>query len=923
MNEQQPIVRARRVLWLLVTAVGTTACQQITTPMEHFGHNIGDDYWLPNYTPIVEYWETLDRESERLRLVDIGESVEGRRIVMAIVTSPQNQRKLDHYQDISRRLALAEGLTDEDARELAMEGRAVVWIDGGLHANETVGAQNLIELAYQMVSLDDAETLRILDNVILLAAFTNPDGMDMVVDWYMREPDPTKRFMGGFPRLEQYYIGHRNNRDFFINSQPETEAVSRVLCREWFPQIVYNHHHHGPPGAVIATPPFRDPFNYNIDPLVVMGIELVGAAINGRLIAENKPGATWRSGTNYQTWWNGGLRTTPYFHNQIGILTETSGDPTPIQIPFNPAIQLPRNDHPYPIPPYIEPNLWHFRQSVEYALSADRAVLDLAAKHREDFLFNIYQMGRNSIERGSRDHVTITPPRIAAVDSAIAADGALPIVRGEERIRGYEKKYYDILHDSAHRDARGYIIPSSQPDFLTATKFVNALLKSGVTVYLATEAFEVAGTLYPEGSYVVKAAQAFRPHVRDMMEPQYYPDDIPYPGGPPNRPYDLVGYTLAYQMGIEFDRVFDGFDGPFEEIRDFAGVPDGEITGTGSAGFLLSHEANDAFVAINRLLASGESVFWMTGPVEAGEASFGTGAVYVAGGESTEPKLEVLTSEVGLNFTAVESAPTGEALQLSPVRIGLWDQYGGSPNSGYVRWILEQFEFPVDLVYPQRLDAGNLAEDYDVLIFPEGAIGATRAVQTGSSRTDSPDSLNVPPEWRDKMGSVTERKTVPQLRRFLQGGGTVIAIGASTALGNFLGLPVRDHLSLGGSRIPPERFFVPGSIVEARVDRAHPLAWGISSEMVDVFFNNSPVFRFSPGAGLRRLLWFEGEAPLRSGWAWGQRYLNGGTAAFAASIGVGRLVLFGFDVTNRAQSHGTYKFLFNSIYYSGTERVIF
>jgi hypothetical protein len=878
---------------------------------------VGDDYWLPNYQPIVDYWKTLDRESDRMTLVEIGETVEGRPMVMAIITAPENHRRLDRYKQIARRLALAEDLTDEEARALARDGKAVVWIDGGLHANETVGAQNLIELAYQMVSQDDPETLRILDDVILLAAFTNPDGMDMVVDWYMREPEPTKRFMGGFPRLEQHYIGHRNNRDFYIVTQPETEAICRLLYREWFPQIVYNHHHHGPAGAVIATPPFRDPFNYNIDPLVIMGIELVGAAMNARFIAEDKPGAAWRSMTGYQTWWNGGLRTTPYFHNQIGILTETSGDPTPIQIPFVPDIQLPRNDYPYPNPPYIAPQMWHFRQSIEYAITADRAVLDVASKHREDFLFNVYRMGKNSIERGSRDHVTVTPERVAAVDAAMAADGARPTVQGEERIRGYELKYYEMLHDPAHRDARGYILPSDQPDFLTATKFVNALIKNGVTVHRATAPFEIAARSYFEGSYVIKAAQAFRPHIRDMLEPQVYPDDIPYPGGPPRRPYDLVGYTLAYQMGVEFDRVLDGFDGPFERIEGSAEIPVGKVSGDGDAGFLLSHAVNDAFIAINRLLERGEEVFWLNDPVETDGHTYPAGTIYVSSDDSTRLRLEQLAADIGLTLESVHSEPEAHALRLRPVRIGLWDRYGGSQESGYLRWILEQFEFPFEVVFPPTLDAGDLAAQYDVLVFPNGAIGEVRAVQTAATRTDLPDPQEVPPEWRDKMGSVTEARTIPQLLEFLRAGGTIIAIGGSTSLANRINLPIDNHLVVAGTRrpLPPEEYFVPGSVVQVRVDTSSPLTYGLPSERVDVFFNNSSVFRIRPGSGPRSVAWFDSDEPLRSGWAWGQQHLNGGVVAAEANVGDGKLVMFGFDVVNRAQAHGTFKLLFNGIYH--------
>src|SRR5688572_15807747 len=601
------ISHSARVVVIMILAVTATWSQEkITTPKAQFGFNLGDDYHLANYAQLVEYWKKLDQQSDRMILQDIGKTAEGRTISMAIITAPENHKKLARYKEISARLARAEGLNEEQARALAVEGKAVVWIDGGLHATEVLGAQQLMELVYQMVSRNDRETLRILNDVILLAVCVNPDGMDLVSNWYMRKKEPSQRSTSGLPRLYQKYIGHDNNRDFYMSNQPETEAINRVFYLEWFPQIVYNHHQTGPAGTVLFAPPFRDPFNYNFDPLVPIGVDLVGAAMHGRFVAEGKPGATMRSGSNYSTWWNGGLRTTVYFHNMIGLLTETIGNPTPIEIPLLIQKQLPSGDLPSP----IAPQTWHFRQSIDYSITANRAVLDVASKHREDFLFNIYRMGRNSIERGGRDHWTTQPRRIKAVEAAYAKDKSPQVGSGRER--GMPRKYYDMLVEPALRDPRGYIVPSDQPDFLTATKFVNALLKTGITIHRATSSFQIAGKSYPAGSYVVKAAQAFRPHVLDMFEPQDHPDDIPYPGGAPKPPYDSAGWTLAYQMGVQFDRILDGFDGPFEVIAGLAKPPAGKVSGSqNAAGYLVSHRVNDAFLATNRLLANKERVYWL------------------------------------------------------------------------------------------------------------------------------------------------------------------------------------------------------------------------------------------------------------------------------------------------------------------------
>src|SRR5262245_41698781 len=392
---------------------------KVTTPKAHFGFNLGDDYCLANYEQYADYLAKLAKESDRIKVVDMGNTAEKRQQFMAIVTSPANHKRLDQYRDIARKLANAEGVTPEEAAKLAAEGKAVVWIDGGLHASEVLCAQAMAETIYQMLSANDAETLRILDDVIILFVHANPDGMDLCADWYMREKDPRRRSLASLPRLYQKYIGHDNNRDFYANTQAETKNMNRVMYREWFPQIVYNHHQAGPPGTVLFCPPFRDPFNYNVDPIVISGIDAVGAAMMQRFLVENKPGATVRSGTRYSTWWNGGLRTTCYFHNMIGLLTETVGNPTPAQIPFRADLQLPRADYLAP----IAPQQWHLRQSVDYSVTANKAVLDYASRHREQLLYNIWLMGHNAIERGSRDSWTATPKVVEAARNAAAQSG--------------------------------------------------------------------------------------------------------------------------------------------------------------------------------------------------------------------------------------------------------------------------------------------------------------------------------------------------------------------------------------------------------------------------------------------------------------------------------------------------------------------
>jgi hypothetical protein len=893
-------VMTRRVRTLLVVcasvalpaiAVAQAPATRITTPKEEFGHNFGDDYFLANYRQISTYWRKLDRESNRMIVHEIGKTAEGRPHLMAIVTSPANHARLARYKSISKQLALAEGLTDAQARALAKEGKAVVWIDGGLHATETLGAQQLGQMVYEMVSRTDEETMRLLNDCIILFVHANPDGNDLVADWYMRRADTLQRTTAGLPRLYQKYIGHDNNRDFFGSTQAETENINRVLYHEWFPQILYNHHQSGPAGTIFWSPPLRDPYNYNLHPALVLGFQSLGAAMHTRLAIEGKPGATMRSGGPYDGWWNGGIRNTAAFHNVIALLTEMIGSPTPLRVPFVAQRQLPGADLAYPIAPQV----WHFRQSVEYSTSLNRAVLDYASRMRENLLFNIYAMGKQSIERGNTDTWTMNPKRLADVAARLPQGGDV-LARDAMAMREMRKPEL--------RDPRAYIIPANQTDFPTATKFINALRETGITVNRATKDFTVHGKAYPAGSFVVFTAQSFRPHVIDMFEPQVHPDVFPIPGGPPTPPYDNAGWTFAFQMGVEFDRILDPFTGPFERVSDWnLPMPAAKAAAPGAAGYVASRSVNNTFIAVNRLLKAGEQV-----------QALPDGRFFIKGNPTLAARLPALAA-LGVPLDAATSEPAAST-PVRSARVGLWDQYGGRMESGWTRWILEQFEFPFERVFAPALDAGNLNASYDVLVFVDGGIPAAT---TRLRPVDTASIPDLPAEYRDQFGRISADRTLPQIKAFIENGGTVVAIGTSAMnLAGYLKLPVTDHLIENGEHLPRTKLYVPGSVVSARVDASHPGAAGMK-ERADFFFDDSPVFALGPDAaavGVTRIAWFDTDAPLRSGWAWGQKYLMNGTVAAEAKVGKGRVLLFGPEILQRAQPHGTFRLLFNALYSS-------
>nr|MBP7483426.1 hypothetical protein [Lacunisphaera sp.] len=408
----------------------------------------------------------------------------------------------------------------------------------------------------------------------------------------------------------------------------------------------------------------------------------------------------------------------------------------------------------------------------------------------------------------------------------------------------------------------------------------------------------------------------------------HHPNDFLYAGGPPVAPYDSAGWTIAYQMGVKFARVLDGFDGPFERLPygHLQNPPAGAV-GTGTGGWLVSHRANNSFILLNRLLKAGADVYWLKTP-PAGHPGFGAGSLYIPASESAKPIVAKAAAELGLDATAVTLKSVGDALKLAPTRIALWDQYGGSMPSGWTRWLLEQFEFPFEVVYPQQIDAGNLRAKYDVIVFVNGAIPLPKSMGAPSPRLSEyfvkvPTGDDLPAAYRGWTGSITEEKSIPALRQFTEQGGSIVTIGTSTNLAYHLGVPLRNALVEMGAqgkerRLPRDKFYVPGSILSAAIDPSAPLAWGLDAT-ADIYFDNSPVFKLLPDAvakGVKPVAWFADASPMRSGWAWGQSYLADGIVALEAPVGTGKLYLLGPEVAFRAGTHGTFKLLFNGLYLS-------
>jgi len=835
-------------------------------PAATLGFESCADNQLATYEQIAAYFRTLAAAAKnRMRIVDMGRTVGGRTQIMAIVTSERNMRDLASYQEISRQLALTRDgsrpLTDDDARARARRGKAVVWIDFGIHSSEVATAQTAPLLAHRVVSDDSDEMRAIRDNVIfLLVPNMNPDGTTAVAEWYRQHRGTA--WEGRLPELWHPYAGHDDNRDWFMFTQPETRNSARQLYAQWFPQIVYDQHQSAPFPARIFVPPFDDPVNPNIDPRAIRGVNLLGDAITRRLDREGKRGAISRIG--FDTWWNGGMRTTPYFHNMVGILTETahpSATPTthdPAAFPATFANGTPTLQPSTYYPSPYRGGEWHLRDSCAYMVTTSLAVLDLAARQRLEWLFDIYAMGRDAA-RTNRDET--------------------------------------------------FLIPAAQWDAGTAVKLVNTLRLSAIDVERASEPFNAAGRSYGAGTFVIRGAQPFAAHVRDLLMPQVYPDLRTSADGSLHQPYDVTGWTLPYQMGVQVDRV----SGPLtiraerlplddsEWTGDFKVRPPARVPGAERSVFVLDPRANDAFTAVNRLLKAGDTVYRTRKPAQIEGVEWPAGAFVVRTGAGTAARVSAAARQLGLVVGALDEVPAGAAAIDAP-SIGVYHAWGGNMDEGWTRWILEQFEFAYSRVHDLEIRAGNLNAKFDVIVLPDAAYNE---MANGFGRGSMPDEY---------VGGLSPAG-IASLRAFVEAGGVLVAVDRAAELPlRAFRLPVRNVTA----DVPETEFFAPGSLLRLRVDPSRPLAYGLPGE-ISGFVLNSPAFAADLPLQDRVAVRYPEQNLLMSGWMVGERILAGRAAVLDVPLGRGRVVLLGLRAGHRGQAHGTFKLLFNSFYLNHLE----
>ncbi len=874
---------SRRALLLLALAIsassqlslsGQTPAAALPSPEQFFGFQMGADRKLANWDKLLSYYQTLAKSSNRVKLVELGKSSEGRPYIALFISSPANLAKLEQYRQIAVKLADPRGVSDAEAKKLIADGRVVTIQSFALHSSEVAASQTAAEFVYDSLARSDEEAMRNLDNVIsIVLPSINPDGTQMIADWYMKYAG-TPNEAANLPWLYQKYAGHDNNRDGFALNLPESKLIGQLMYRDWPPNAYMDHHQMGSNNARLFIPPYAEPIRPDGDPLVWREITWYGGHMGTKLEAAGKTGVI--GAAIYSGWGHMGFHWITPFHNIAGMLNESASARLATPMFVHPdqlkggTRGLPEYASQTTMPSLWPGGWWRVRDIVEQQKIVAWSIVDLAARNREMILQNMYLKATRQTERGK--------------------NGAV----------------------------KAYAIAIDQHDPLTVKKLANRLLDSGVEVQQAKAQFFADGRVYGPGSFVVTMAQPKQGLVRWVLGRTFYPDNTYTRDlqGNPIRPYDMSTDTFGEFMGVRSDPVANAFTADLVKLT--APVPlKGTLASSAPNGYVLDGRLNDSFRAAFMLLEQGIEVRRAAQP--SADGSVKSGDFLVPAGN-----VAAVAAETGVDFVALKSPITTGAYPVRKLRVAMFQRYGGgNMDEGWTRLMFEQFNVPFKTLMDAELKAGGLEAKFDTIVLPAdsvaamtgerpaggaGGAGGGGGGEGGGGGAAAAD--NTPAEFKSGFGA----DGVKALQTFVQAGGTLLTFAQAGDLPiQRFGLPLRNLVA----GVPSKEFWSPGSTLRVKFVNSHPLAYGMPPEGLALFMAGSQVYEitsFDRSQDVEVLSTYVERDILQSGWLLGEALIAKKAAAVSVKHGKGKVVLIGFRPQHRDQTHGTFKLVFNALF---------
>jgi hypothetical protein len=871
----------RKILAVLIlcACVSFSAGAEIPTPVETFGHEVGADFKLIPYPDVLSYLETVATASDRVSIEDAGRSTLDNPMKVVVLTSKENQQNLERLREIARLVAKPGDLTPEQSQQLVKEGKVIAVVTCSIHSTEVGSTQMVTEFVYDFATTEDPEKLAWMDEVVLLVMPSiNPDGQHMIVDWYNKWLG-TEYEGGRMPWLYQHYVGHDNNRDFYMLTQKETQVVNEVLYHRWFPQTFLDEHQMGSTGPRMFVPPQTDPLNEEVHSLVFRLADVLGTNMSFRLEEAGKTGV----GHNmiFDSYWPGATRNTAWWKNVTGLLTEVASARIASPIYVDPGELrgggkgIPEYGRRSNFPSPWAGGWWRLRDIVEYELVATWAFLEANAENRASILGNMNTMARWSINNGQTE-----PPY-------------------------------------------AFVIPPDQHDPVAAAKLVDLLLRHGVEVAKASDPLEVGYSIYPAGTTVIPAAQPYRPFLLAMLRPQRYPEVRNATDAGILEPYDVASWSLPLSMGVEVVEASEPLPTALEPLTE-SNWPRPQIDET-AAGHLIPAASDSAYPAINRLLAEGTGVYRFADDSEINHR----GDIYISGEDVDSTKLAELADELHVPVVPLASAPSTEMLRVESARVGLFKPWVASMDEGWTRFVLEQYGFPLVNISNEQIRSGEFTDEVDVLLFPavspsiisqgEPAKGSRYRRWWTPRPPKYSGGIDTFPKTDDaakkKKDEVKKTKGGERIKKWVEGGGTVVALDSSSQYFiDLFELPVSDVLA----KVDHDDFNCPGSTLRVEINTESPLTFGMQAQEA-IYFADSPAFRTRvPDPRFERTVIArypnDDKDILLSGYLEGGDLLEKRAAAVEIEVGKGKVILIGFRAQHRAQPLRTFKLLFNTLY---------
>jgi hypothetical protein len=660
---------------------GASAATAIPTPESVLGFVPGEDRKLADWGQVLAYLRALDAASDRVSVEELGKTTGGRPFVMVTVTSAANHARLEEIRRANARIADPRGLSDEEAERLVREGKVVVAMAYSIHSTEVGGTLAALRLLHRLASSDEPRVRAWLDEAVLLVLPShNPDGTDIVTDWYRKQLGTP--FEGTAPPwLYHPYVGHDNNRDWYTFTQTETQLTVRHLYRRWHPQIVHDVHQMGARGARLFVPPYTDPWEPNIDPALAAAVNALGAEVASKLLTAGRTGIV--TGALFDAWTP--ARAYAHTHGGVRILSETASAriATPIEVrseelegragEYDP--RRPSANFPAPWPG----GTWRLADIVETQLQASLAVLDNAAHNREHWLRTALGVNRRA---------------------------------------------------TARREPWAFVLPAEPRDPSALARLVEILRTGEVELAQAKAPFSAGGRRYAKGAIVVRLQQPASAFAKTVLERQAYPELREYAGGPPKPPYDVTAHTLPLLLGVEVDAVAAPFEAELEPLAD-GGHAAGRVEGRGPR-LALGHTSGE-LVALARLLAAGVPVHWTLEAFDENGRRYPPGTLLVPA--SGRRALERTLAETGVVARAVRAEPRSLALRMP--RVGLYRSWVPSMDEGWTRFVFEkEMALPYQTLADKDARAGRLGERFDAIVLPDQAPGA---LKVGHAKGTMPD----------------------------------------------------------------------------------------------------------------------------------------------------------------------------------------